>query len=206
MILHQLTNSLMNSITYIFVKEGVDYCVLIDCGYSEDLIPVLETLGKSVKAVFLTHAHYDHVYGLNMLLEHDSKILVYTNEEGCLALADTRKNFSKYHPELEPFVFQYPKNVRLLKEQEYELFEGVKMQVLFTPGHDVTCFSFIIGDNLFTGDAYIPGIKTVMSFPRSNRKEAKVSLERLKALEEQGYNVCPGHDISGLATVSSIFK
>lgn len=184
----------MNSITYILTKEGVDYCILIDCGYSEDLIPVLEKLSKCVKAVFLTHVHYDHVYGLNMLLKYYPEVLVYTNEEGFSALTDTRKNFSKYHSELESFVFQYPKSVRLLEEREYELFEGEKMQVLFTPGHDVTCFSFIIGDNLFTGDAYIPGIKTVMSFPRSNRKDAKESLERLKALEKQGYNVCPGHD------------
>ncbi len=70
----------MNSITYILTSEGADDCVLIDCGYSDELIPAIEKIGKSVKAVFLTHAHYDHIYGLNMLYGQYPDALVYTNE------------------------------------------------------------------------------------------------------------------------------
>lgn len=186
-------NSIMNSVTYVLYREDVDYCVLIDCGFNEGLITLLETLGKRVKAVFLTHAHYDHIYGLNMLLERFPDAWVYTNEEGRGALTDVKKNFSKYHPELVPFVFEHTENVRLLEEGERVLFDDEKMQVLFTPGHDVTCFSFIIGNYLFTGDAYIPGVKTVMTFPRSNKIDAMASLERLKALEREGYIIRPGH-------------
>ena len=183
----------MNSVTYVLYREDVDYCVLIDCGFSESLITSLETLGKRVKAVFLTHAHYDHIYGLNMLLDHFPESLVYTNEEGREALTDIKKNFSKYHPEIVPFIFEHTENVRLLEEGERALFDDEKMQVLFTPGHDVTCFSFIIGNDLFTGDAYIPGVKTVMTFPRSNKIDAVASLERLKALEREEYIIRPGH-------------
>lgn len=186
-------NSIMNSVTYVLYREDVDYCVLIDCGFSEGLIASLQKLGKRVNAVFLTHAHYDHIYGLNMLLEHFPDALVYTNEEGREALTDIKKNFSKYHPELEPFVFDHTENVRLLEEGERVLLGDERMQVLSTPGHDVTCFSFIIGNNLFTGDAYIPGVKTVMTFPRSNKIDAVASLERLKALERKGYIIRSGH-------------
>lgn len=188
-----IQNSLMNSITYILSSEGVDYCVLIDCGYSKKLIPTLERLGKRVKTIFLTHAHYDHIYGLNMLFERFPNALVYTNEEGREALTDIKKNFSKYHPELAPFVLEHTENVLLMDEGVMELFDDVNMQVLFTPGHDVTCFSFVVGNNLFTGDAYIPGVKTVMNFPRSNKKDALASLEKLISLEKQGYQVHPGH-------------
>ena len=183
----------MNSVTYVLYREDVDYCVLIDCGFSEGLIASLQKLGKRVKEVFLTHAHYDHIYGLNMLFEHFPDALVYTNEEGREALTDIKKNFSKYHPELEPFVFKHTENVRLLEEGERVLLGDERMQVLFTPGHDVTCFSFIIGNYLFTGDAYIPGVKTVMTFPRSNKIDAVASLERLKALERKGYIIRSGH-------------
>lgn len=195
----------MNSITYILSTEGVDYCVLIDCGYSEVLIPTLEKLGKGVKAVFLTHTHYDHIYGLNTLLEHYPHALVYTNEEGSEALTDIKKNFSKYHPEIEPFIFNHTENVCQLEEGEVDIFEDEKMQVLFTPGHDVTCFSFIVDNNLFTGDAYIPGVKTVMNFPRSNRNDAIASLERLQKLEREGYKICPGHDISHITSYKNQF-
>ena len=195
----------MNSITYILSSEGVDYCILIDCGYSEDLIPTLERLGKRVKAVFLTHAHYDHIYGLNILLGHYPDALVYTNDDGREALIDTKMNFSKYHPEHVPFVFEHIENVRKLEEGEMDLFDDEKMQVIFTPGHDVTCFSFKVGNNLFTGDAYIPGLKTVMNFPRSNKKDALASLERLKTLEREGYKICPGHDISQVNSYKNQF-
>ena len=183
----------MNSVTYVLYTDDVDYCVLIDCGFSEGLIASLEKLGKQVKAVFLTHAHYDHIYGLNMLLDHFPDALVYTSEEGRDALTDIKKNFSKYHPELEPFVFEHTENVRLLEEGNIVLLGEEKMQVLFTPGHDVTCFSFIIGNHLFTGDAYIPGVKTVMTFPRSNKKDALASEERLKLHEKAGCIIHPGH-------------
>lgn len=191
----------MNSITYILTSEGIDYCILIDCGYNKELIPILDKLGKSVKSVYLTHVHYDHVYGLNILLEHFPEALVYTNKEGALALTDTKKNFSKYHPELKPFVFLHPEKTRLLEEDAIELFDGETMQILFTPGHDGTCFSFIVGNDLFTGDAYIPGVKTVITFPNSSRKDAEESLEKLKRLERQGYKVRPGHDLSNLKTI-----
>ena len=45
----------MNSVTYVLYREDVDYCVLIDCGEWETLQPVIERIGKSVKAVLLTH-------------------------------------------------------------------------------------------------------------------------------------------------------
>ena len=42
----------MNSVTYVLYSEDVDYCVLIDCGFSEGLIASLEKLGKHIKNPF----------------------------------------------------------------------------------------------------------------------------------------------------------
>lgn len=200
-----ISNSIMNSITYILYSEDVDYCVLIDCGYSENLLPTIEKLGKTVKSVFLTHVHYDHIYGLNALLEKYPDTLVYTNKEGQDALVDPKKNFSKYHPELVPFVFKYMANVRLLEgDGETELFVYDRLKYIYTPGHDESCFSYITEGKIFTGDAYIPGIKTVVTFPRSNRGKAVESLVRLRALENDGLSVYPGHDISSIKISQAI--
>ena len=163
-------NSIMNSLTYVLYREDVDYCVLIDCGNSKRLYLELEHLGKYVKAVFLTHAHYDHIYGLNELLVRFPEVKIYTNAEGEKALYDTKLNFSKYHSEILPFVYAGHENVELLEDgMVLELFGGELLRVMFTPGHDVSSISYVIGKNVFTGDSYLPGIKTVMNFPRSNR-------------------------------------
>lgn len=119
---------------------------------------------------------------------------MYTTSEGREALFDTKKNFSKYHPEIEPFVFQYKDGVEILNDGELiHLFEGNSMKVLFTPGHDVSCVSYVVDNNLFTGDSYIPGLKTVSTFPRSDKELALKSTSLLKEMEKQGYNVFCGH-------------
>lgn len=184
----------MNSVTYVLYSEDVDYCVLIDCGYSEQLMGVLDELGRRVKAVYLTHTHYDHIYGLNCLLEKFPDVEVYTNTDGIEALYDTKKNFSKYHPEIKPFVFQGHQNVHSLNDGDIvNLFDGEQMKIMFTPGHDVSCISYVVGNSLFTGDSYIPGLKTVMTFPRSNKEQAKKSTALLMEMEHQGYKIYCGH-------------
>lgn len=187
-------NSIMNSVTYVLYRDDVEYCVLIDCGFSEGLIASLEKLGKRVKAVFLTHAHYDHIYGLNELLVRFPGVKIYTNAEGEKALYDTKLNFSKYHSEILPFVYAGQGNVELLEDgMVLELFSGDSLRVIFTPGHDVSCISYVVGKNVFTGDSYIPGIKTVMNFPRSNRALALKNTAMLMELEQQGYTILCGH-------------
>lgn len=184
----------MNSVTYVLYRDDVEYCVLIDCGFSEGLIASLEKLGKRVKAVFLTHAHYDHIYGLNELLVRFPGVKIYTNAEGEKALYDTKLNFSKYHSEILPFVYAGQGNVELLEDgMVLELFSGDSLRVIFTPGHDVSCISYVVGKNVFTGDSYIPGIKTVMNFPRSNRALALKNTAMLMELEQQGYTILCGH-------------
>lgn len=45
---------------------------------------------------------------------------------------------------------------------------------------------------MFTGDAYIPGVKVVTKLPKGNRKLAAESIERIESLAK-GKNICPGH-------------
>lgn len=59
----------------------MDWCWLVDVG---DVDPVLECIGGDVtiRGVFLTHAHYDHLYGINRLIDLFPQCVVYTSEAG----------------------------------------------------------------------------------------------------------------------------
>ena len=185
-----IINTFHNSITYILPYNG-NHCFLVDCG---DIEKVIEC-GWVVSGVLLTHAHFDHCYGLNQLIETFPMAKVFTNKAGKEALLNPRWNFSRYHDEVEDFVFKYPES-SLIIEQNHILFtiENIKVESFCSHGHDPSCISYIIGNNLYTGDAYIPGVKTVTTFPRSNKEQAAKSLARLLELERMyGYTICAGH-------------
>lgn len=69
--------------------------------------------GRRVEGVLLTHAHFDHIYGLPLLLEKFPNVAIYTNEWGKAALADAKLNMSLYHE--TPVRIDCP-NVRVVKE------------------------------------------------------------------------------------------
>lgn len=75
-----------------------------------------------------------------------------------------------------------------------QLFEGIYADVYFTPGHDESCLCYEVDGILFTGDAYIPGIKTVTTFPHSSKKKALESGLRISSLA-RGMTIYPGHTI-----------
>lgn len=147
----------------------------------------------SVEAILLTHAHFDHIYGLNHVIEKNPNAKVYTNAIGAEMLVDAKKNLSKYHE--KAFILATPDSIVIVNDiDEIEFTDGIKVKALFTPGHNPSCISWQIGDNLFTGDSYIPGIKTVTNLPGADKKQALESEAKLKRLGER-YQIFPGHYI-----------
>lgn len=192
LLLPYVVNSVFNSITYILPTGQDKECWLVDCGDIEKVIDQ----GWKVVGVLLTHSHYDHIYGLNKLIKLFPSVLVYTNAEGKKGLLNPRWNFSRYHTDVEDFIFKYPENVRVIADRDVILLNDyLKITTLLVPGHEPSCVAYTSGDFIFTGDAYIPGVKVVDTFPRSNKELAQSSLDLLRKLEEQGITILPGHRI-----------
>lgn len=184
----RIINSVFKSNTYLLTEEGNQCCWLVDVG---DIEPILELVGnRKVRGVFLTHTHYDHIYGINQLVEHFPDCVVYTSEHGKKGLFSIQLNFSRYHN--NPLIFQ-GEYIRVLNEgEEISLFSGVQLKAIYTPGHDWSCMSYYTNDLIFTGDSYIPNFKVISSMPRSNKEDTKISLERIMDLVKSR-DVYPGH-------------
>lgn len=189
-----LVNSVFTSRTYILTDDKLAEFWLVDCGDLPPLTDILFSLGGRsfmVRGVLLTHAHYDHLYGLPGMRDLFPEIKVYTNEFGKAALADARLNFSKYHG--DPIVYE-SENVLVCDEgSEIDLFDGMRAKVYYTPGHNPSCMTYEVGDYLFTGDAYIPGNKVVTTLKGGDKQMALKSTERILRLSE-GKIICPGHE------------
>ena len=189
-----ITNSIFSSRTYLFTEKDSNLFWLVDCGDLDLVIRQLPGNAK-IRGVLLTHVHFDHIYGLNQLIGKFPECKVYTNNFGQKSLTDPKRNFSRYHTDVDDFVFEHPESVVVVGEGEkIELFEGVFADVYYTPGHDESCLCYEIGENMFTGDAYIPGVKTVTTFPHSSKKKALESDLRISSLV-RGMRVWPGHTV-----------
>lgn len=191
-----IVNSVFTSRTYILSDGDKQEFWLVDCG---DVPPILERLSSLggdlslLKGVLLTHVHYDHIYGLPRLTELHPDIKVFTNDFGVRALTDDRLNYSKYHN--DPIRFTSD-NVVVCKEgTKIHLFDDVNAKVFETPGHNPSCLTFAVEDYLFTGDAYIPGLKVVTLFVGANKKQAVESENRIEQMSV-GKIICPGHEVS----------
>lgn len=172
-------NSLFNSVTY---RLG---STIIDPGDTCNF--------EGIEFVLLTHAHFDHIYGLNALFEINPLVKVYTNVYGKEMLLDERKNLSHFHE--APFVFKSPDNIAIVSENEELILPGnIMIKALFTPGHNPSCITWVTDNLIFTGDAFIPGSKTVTNLPRGDKALAKKSEEKIEQLAVNRI-IYPGHYI-----------
>ena len=187
-----VVNRIFTSRTYILSTDEAEGVWLVDCG---DVDKVLEIIGhRSIKGVLLSHAHYDHIYGLPQLMALFPDALIFTNAFGKGALANDRVNMSRYHE--DPIIVSSEKVLICEDGAVIPMFDGVEAVVYETPGHNPSCLTFEIENYLFTGDAYIPGVAVVTNLPKGDKALAVESEKRILELAK-GKEIYPGHDIIG---------
>lgn len=182
----EIVNSFFSSVSYLI---RIGHGVMIDCGDINS-----DVIATPLNKVLLTHAHYDHIYGLNNLLCISPATNILTNSAGKKMLLSAKENLSLYHD--TPFLFDFPEQIVEVEDgEEIDLGNGLHARAIFTPGHNQSCITWIIDNMVFTGDSYIPGVKVVTNLPGGNKAQAQKSLERIKNLSK-GKIVYPGHKIS----------
>lgn len=191
--IHDITNTIFTSKTYILSRSGEDKAWLVDIG---DIEPVLEFLGKKhlrVAGVFLTHAHFDHIYGIEALIKHFPSCMIYCTDYARMALASERLNLSKYNGTPVSYT---GKNCVVVHEGVKKILYNGEAPLLFyeTPGHNPGCLTMVLGNVIFTGDSYMPGVGTTTTLPYADKELAKQSMDRIIGLAE-GKRILSGHKI-----------
>lgn len=166
--------------TYIVSKDKD--CIVIDPSMEyKKIIGYIRDNELSVKAILITHAHFDHVYSLYELVQ-DTGAPVYMHEDD-FELYD----FSVKKLRSTKVKIDYP-----LKGGEALDIMGERIEVLHFPGHARGCVCYIIGDNMFTGDFIFKGCVGRTDLPTSNQKDMDESLVRFARIERDLKVFC-GH-------------
>lgn len=174
-----IVNSVFSSNTYLINSDGSRDSWLVDCGDMDKVMKILPD-GNRIRGLFLTHTHFDHIYGVNELARLFPECLIYTSEYGAMAIRSSKLNLSRYH---ECPVEYAGANLRVLKEGDIvKLYDIVEMSVIETPGHCPSCLSYMTDEWLFSGDSYIEGLKVVANLPKGDKALAQMSVEKIKSL------------------------
>ncbi len=190
----EFVNSVFTSKTYILYKEGVSSAWMVDVG---DISPVLDFLQMNhltVEGVFITHGHFDHIYGLLDLSDCYPQCKVYATEFTKNALASSKLNMSRYHD--APFVYQKDNVVVEHEGGSLQIFEEEPAICFYeTPGHNPGCLTMVLGNLVFTGDAYIPGIGVNTQLPYADKQQAQSSVDRILKIARDKI-ILSGHQIN----------
>ena len=183
--------AVMDAMVYAVSDGSCNEYYLIDIGDAEAALSLLPS-GAEVKGVFITHGHHDHIFGLSQLKKAFPECEVYASAECAKMLASAKANLSAYVGSS----FSYDGKVTELRDGDsVQLYDGIWLRVIETPGHNPSCLCFIIDDYIFTGDSYIPGAKIVTNLPGGNKKIAQESFSKIMAYA-QGKKICPGHQVN----------
>ena len=177
---------------YVVRATDAPNCWVIDCGFApEPMIRYIREQSLTPKRVLLTHAHIDHIAGLNPLRAAfpDVPIAIHAAERAFLT--DPELNLSALLP--EPITA--PDADATLAEGDAVDMAGLSFKVLDTPGHSPGGISLYQPEAkvVFVGDALFAGSIGRYDFPTSDPDALMRSLrDKLMALPDDT-RVYPGH-------------
>ena len=186
---------------YVVTREGHRACWIVDAGIEPGvMIDRIGESGKSVEAIVLTHAHVDHIAGLDEIMDAFPGVPVYLHPSEHPWLADPMLNLSGLAG--DPIVCKTPATHRLEDGQTLELL-GQSWRIAHTPGHSPGGVTLILErqdeggpenpDIAFVGDTLFAGSIGRSDFPTSDEAALHRSIrDRLYTLA--GATVAlPGH-------------
>ena len=175
MIFKQVFDTKTSTYTYIIASAKGREAVIIDpvIDNVDEYIQLLKDLNLKLVKVIDTHIHADHVTGA-------SKLKQATN---CTTLMGEHT----------------PADAVEIKVKDNELIniDGLNIRSIYTPGHTVESYSFLLDNYLFSGDALLINGTGRTDFQNGSSKDSYHSIfDKLLKLPEETL-LYPGHDYNG---------
>ncbi len=175
---------------YLVQNEKTKECFLIDPAVCPpELVDHIKSKGLDLKAILLTHGHFDHIMGINDFLA-EFPVPVYAHEDEKTLLEDASMNASANYGRGYTF-----SGAEYLQDGQRLTLAGMNINVIHTPGHTAGgCCYYISEENvLFSGDTLFHTSIGRTDLPTGSSSQLTHSIrERLMCLPGET-TVYPGH-------------
>lgn len=177
--------------TYVVFDDDKKAVIIDPSKDYEGIVNYLKKNELSPVAIFLTHGHFDHFRGVNILIKNYPNIKIYMEEHDFDLLGDPHKNCSYMMNE----VGQIDIDCEFVIDKEIlHLLKDEDIMVIHTPYHTMgsVCYYFKNNNWLFSGDSLFAGGVGRFDLPTSCPRLINQSLAKLKELPG-ATKVYPGH-------------
>ncbi|MBQ7583849.1 MAG: MBL fold metallo-hydrolase [Lachnospiraceae bacterium] len=182
---------------FFIINDAAKQCLIADPADSPDrIISFIQKEGLKPEAVLLTHGHYDHIAGVEGVV-NEWKLPVYASENEERLLTDAELNHS---------LMSYGRGITVkadhfLKDGEEFDAAGLHIKCIHTPGHTEGSCCYLIDSMkaLIAGDTLFEGSIGRTDLPTGSVPQMKKTLsEIIKSLPDD-LTVYPGH--GGITTI-----
>ena len=179
-----IKSTLLNTNNYIFSDKEVN--ILIEASVKLD---TLKNIVKKIDAILITHMHWDHYENLEDIVSYYN-CPVYFRKEGSDKLLLSNKKLFKFDKSFKCEIdYKY---INYVKDNEDFYINNIKIKSIFTSGHTNCSCSYLINNNLFTGDILFYHNVGRTDLPTGNQLDLNNSLNKILNLNED-IVVYPGH-------------
>ena len=175
---------------YVVVNEDTKECFAVDMAYCpKAYVDHIREQGYQMKALFLTHGHFDHIGAANEVREHYGiKIYASCDEEKLLA-SPARNLSNAYGMSLKVTADVLHNDGDILE------LAGLKIKAIHTPGHTAggTCYYIESDKTLMSGDTLFAGSVGRTDYPTASSAAMMESLHDKLCKLPDDTDVYPGH-------------
>ncbi len=192
MILKTFVSGMLENNNYLLIDEQAKEAVLIDCtSYIPEIKEILEQYNANLKYILITHAHFDHVLGINEFYKNYPKTQV-------LVPLDDRELLENINIFIDKFMFgmeavEIPHVDEYITENSVIKFGEQVIKVISTPGHTKGGVCYFIDDKLFSGDTIFLGSVGRTDLPGGSYEQIRKSVKTVLEMFDDTVSIYAGH-------------
>jgi hydroxyacylglutathione hydrolase len=175
---------------YVLYKSEENRCIIIDPGMNPQPL-IRKVMDWEVEAILLTHAHFDHIGGVDELRKL-KQCPVYLHDAEADWLTNAKKNGSFMWSDVTEPISSDPAEYALDHNMQLKLL-GETFKVYHTPGHSPGSVCFHLDHMLFGGDVLFRQSVGRIDLPGGSSRELYNSIQTVLFQLDDQTVVYPGH-------------